>query len=582
MDQLDILYRAFLDYRKNTLEDAACQKVRRATARASADKDKVESSRSRCTIEEDWICAIEEGLPYVEKAIMEERQFIRQEGSIEPIEKVRHVSKDSVSHLARHGNLITRAPEDPEDDIIPEKLYIVEKLTNYAVYENRFLYMLLCYLRDFIGLRYNKIKELGHTYKGHMSLAKTVFVGKRTITYRADFDEKAESDPYTLLDAHTESLLSRMEVLQKNVSILLNTPLMREVSTAPLLKPPITRTNALRMDNALRQALALYDYVASYQKDGYTVEVIKKTYQPLPETMGDEFAELVVLTSFLVYEYGNGLKADLQKAYETEEARREAEAAEKAHQKLLDLRKRIKESGKSMEAYLLLLEERNQYLETLEGKLEATREQVSLLEKSLLAAEDEKKALLKRQAEQETQILALEEQMLQEEKEHEEKLLEVASAHERQISELTEAHESTLREARAQAEERLARVSEDYESKIASQTAALADVSTERARLQERNVNLTAQLHGLRQAHGLTSDAEDYTSEERYEELLLELRALDALIGKEWKKAKKRIRNDYLWRKSESKDPADTRSAEPLAEPPTVPAEDTDSSADNS
>ena len=79
MSQLDTLYRAFLNYRKEAAEDKSCQRIRKAAKKAAADKDLVESVRSRCTIEEDWICAIEEGLPFVEKAIREERQFIRQE-----------------------------------------------------------------------------------------------------------------------------------------------------------------------------------------------------------------------------------------------------------------------------------------------------------------------------------------------------------------------------------------------------------------------------------------------------------------------------------------------------------------------
>ena len=55
-------------------------------------------------------------------------------------EKVKNVSKDSVAHLARHSNLITRYEEG--EDIIPDRLYTVERLSDYAVYENRFLYML--------------------------------------------------------------------------------------------------------------------------------------------------------------------------------------------------------------------------------------------------------------------------------------------------------------------------------------------------------------------------------------------------------------------------------------------------------
>ena len=42
------------------------------------------------------------------KAIKMERQFIRSQGEVVDIEKVKIVSRDSVEHLARHSNMITR------------------------------------------------------------------------------------------------------------------------------------------------------------------------------------------------------------------------------------------------------------------------------------------------------------------------------------------------------------------------------------------------------------------------------------------------------------------------------------------
>lgn len=596
MDQLDLLYRAFLDYRKNTAEDPACRKLRKATARAAADKDKVESIRSKCTIEEDWVIAIEEGLPFVEKSIMEERQFIRQEGSIIPIEKVRHVSKNSVEHLARHGNLITRAPEDPEDDLVPDKLYVVENLSNYAVYENRFLYMLLCYLRDFIDLRYNKIMELGNTYKADMTMTKTVSVGKRTITYDTHFFEEARNDPYSKMDPKTGNMIERIGDMQKNINILLNTPLMREVSTAPMLKPPITRTNALRMDNALRQALALYDFVASYQKPGYKVETIKKTYNPFPETMADEFSELVVLSSFLVYEYGNNLKSNLKEAYDAEERRREEEAAEQLRRRILDLRSRVKNDGHTMEEYILLLEERNRYLEPFVTELEAAKAKIAEQEAAILALNEESHRLREVGEEQKAQIEQMKEEMSHLSERHEAELSEMREAHEQERAELQQKHEeevSLIKEeharetAEAQARhnedmsllkqtheeeietiknqhaDHLMNLREDYDDQVREindacnarmeeQEAELLQTRNTCNELTVKNHDLKSQLHGLRQAHGLKGDVDDYTSEERFEELVKELEALDRLLGQEWKKAKKKIRNEYLWKKTDA------------------------------
>ena len=183
MNYLDTLYRALIDYRKNTLQSNDCKGHRTAIVAADPENDLIEVTRKNCTIEDDWIEAIEKGLEFIDKAIREERQFIRSNGEVIPIEKVKRVSKDSVEHLARHSNFFTRAPKEGED-MIPEHLYTVERLSDYAVYENRFLYMLLCYLRDFIGMRYEKIVEMTNTYNGKMEMRKefsesTNFVWKK-------------------------------------------------------------------------------------------------------------------------------------------------------------------------------------------------------------------------------------------------------------------------------------------------------------------------------------------------------------------------------------------------------------------
>lgn len=612
MNQLDILYRAFVDYRRSTAEDEACKKFRQAVARASADKDKVESQRSLCTIEEDWVLAIETGLPYVEKAIHEERQFIRQHGEVVPIEKVRRVSKASVSHLARHGNLITRVPEEGED-IIPDQLYMVENLSNYAVYENRFLYMLLCYLRDFIDLRYNKIVELGNTYKASMTMAKNITMGKRTITYHTQFTEEYRGDPLSSLSPEVLAVIDRIENLQKIVSMLLNTPLMKEVSHAPMLKPPITRTNALRMDNNLRLSLALYDYVAAYTKQGYEVEIIRKTFNPLPEVMGDEFSEAVSLASFLVYEYSNDLKGRLKESYQEEEIRRRDEEAERQRLRLEAMRREIAESGGSPEAYMLMLQERNEYLEKIRVELDRanarildmTAEQERLqgvihdlevrvqvhdgemaalearYEEKLTEMEEAHRAeiaeieLRKKQEIEETyatliaqrnEMQADYESRLSEQKDGYETALreagekyetDMAAAEERRVTELTaveeqrqtevadlnELYDSTVKRY----ESSMLDMQEEYEEQITILGDRARDAENELAALRQQTLIQRAELRALRHMRGTDSNEEDFTSEERFNELVGELAALDAFVGTHWKKARRHIRHKYLW-----------------------------------
>ena len=105
MSLLDIYYRAFKGYRKQTADNTGCEKDRRVLAESNPDGDRLQSTKYLCKIEEDWIKAIEEGLVFVEKAVAEERQFIRTNGEVVPIEKVKKISKDSVEHLAKHSDL---------------------------------------------------------------------------------------------------------------------------------------------------------------------------------------------------------------------------------------------------------------------------------------------------------------------------------------------------------------------------------------------------------------------------------------------------------------------------------------------
>ena len=85
MNQLDRLYRALIDYRKQTVGDHECDRLRNAIAKANEQDDNVTLERKICTVETDWIDAIEQGLIYIEKAIREERQFIRSNGEVLPI-----------------------------------------------------------------------------------------------------------------------------------------------------------------------------------------------------------------------------------------------------------------------------------------------------------------------------------------------------------------------------------------------------------------------------------------------------------------------------------------------------------------
>ena len=85
---------------------------------------------------------------------------MKTEKVLELIEKAKRITVESVKDLAKHTNYINEV--DPKTgDVKPGKILDIRNEETFNIYENRFLYMLLCYLRDFIALRLEKIQKLG-------------------------------------------------------------------------------------------------------------------------------------------------------------------------------------------------------------------------------------------------------------------------------------------------------------------------------------------------------------------------------------------------------------------------------------
>ena len=459
MNYLDVYYRALIDYRKNTVPSRDCLSQRSATVKANAKEDRVRVVRKICTIETDWVEAIEKGLEHVDKAIREERQFIRSNGDVVDIEKVRSVSKDSVVHLAQHSNLITRYEEG--EDVVPDKLYVVERLNDYAVYENRFLYMLLCYLRDFISVRYNAILDLEYTYNGSMSMTKKVDMPKRHLQLEIKLEEQRKDDPYLKARSQSKDAIYRVKTILELVHAFLSTPLMEEVAKVAMIKPPITKTNVLRMNHNFRGALALYEFVSSYDKPGYIVTEEAHNLQPFRLDMADEFSEIVLLSSFLTYEYGMNIKSELQLAFDAEEQRRAQEQKQRQREQIKAMRRRIEEMGESPEEYMLMLEKRNRLLEVDSDNLVLAKQEIEQLKGELLQTKQERDELKAEVERLQNRIEAMK-------KAHAEELERLHTEYKEKIRSLIEAYE----QEKAELQQAMADMAESHRIAVAEMQEA--------------------------------------------------------------------------------------------------------------
>lgn len=493
MNELDIYYRALRQLRTETATNDKCRRFTSAVKRAETDGDALCAHRTRCHIEEDWVEFIETHLPYVEKAIKEDRQFIRREGETVDIGKAKKVSRDSVEHLARHSEMITHVPEEDEM-LIPDKIYITENTSNYTVYENRFLYLLLTFMSDFVEMRYSKIAELGNSYHADLKTRKRVVMGKRRVEMELHFTEQAKSDPYADKNDRTSTMIERVEAIRVITNMLLMTPLMKEVSKAPMISPPITRTNVLRMDNNFKYAVELYDYLVAYQGDGYTVEVLDTEQQPFGDALENEIDELVALLSYLTYKHGTGMGKDLEQRWIAQELEQQKKAEQARRARLEQLRERAHESSASMEEYLLALEEQNKLLERNAEQMRAATE---ALQKSI---------------EQKAQKLS-------------------AVYYEQCDQKFREKREALIA---------------SYENKLEDKDAELQEMSEAREQAQHAAEGLTARVHALQYKMGIVPE-EDTTTREYIAQLEREYGWFVEMFEKNWKLTKKRIRKDILW-----------------------------------
>jgi len=512
---LDLYHRAFRAFRGEVACGKQENKLAREICRTPSSVEHLRAIHFSCEIKTDWIEAIERGLPFVEKAILENRQFILQQGETQLIEKAKRVSRASVEHLSKHSELITREPA-PGADLVPDKIYVVENDSNFAVYENRFLYMLLCDLSEFIDLRCAKILEYWDKYTAELTLKKKVEIGKQKLDFVLSFTEESRGDK-SEMDAEAKAAMDRVAELGRTVSFLLQTGLMKEMAHAPRLKPPVARTNVLKMDQNFKAAVELYDFLCAYEGDGFRMTEHHEDTDRFADTMQEEFAELVTTSSYLTWRYGSGQSEELDRRFELENERRRDEE-DREYRKLLAETKAKWQSGEvTAEEYVQALEKRNEALENDRNELRITQNELHLCNESLRGMTKLRDSLAEKIERLEANIVALKQEM----------------------ADQASAFRSELRAQKEKYEAELAALREEYEA------------------LTERMLATEAQVHALRHEHGLPDG--DYSSREMLGELERERKAFDKMFNAQWKKAKKNIRKQAFSKAKNDNDQNDSK-----------------------
>ena len=467
-----------------------------------------------------------------------------------PIEKVKHVSKDSVQHLAKHSNLITKEQTGP--DIIPDQIYSVERLNDYAVYENRFLYMLLCYLRDFVTIRYDKILKLSNQYDGVLQMDKEIVLPNRKINYTVELHDEKKDDKYLRDHNPCRNIIDRIDLILKTVMAFLSTPLMEIAGKAAKLKPPITKTNVLKMDNNFKGAVALYDFIIAYDKPGFTTECFVTELSPFDDFVAEEFSEAGALLAFLVYKHGLGMEDALKSAYELEQEARKAEMIRKKEEQLALLKIRLANMQESPEEYILALEKHLKLLQSENRVIEPLRGRVKELEQNERDLTEQLQASRQECADLYVHIEELKAAHLQElenlKQECNERINQILSDHEQELRELEQkytAHLESLREEMRQRESTLqGRITQATEQ-LKEQEKEYLNLQGEHKALIKANFVSEARIKALLAEKG-HNFGDAYTDQDSFNELEREFEAFVQFYDERWGKTKRKIRKKLL------------------------------------
>lgn len=245
----------------------------------------------------DWVEQIEDCVVSLDNIVRNPRKFIVVEEDIVDVSLARNISTESVKHLATHTNLIASVKDDM---VIPSKILNTSKEESFEIYENRFIYTLILKLHQFINKRFDVIKKAAITSDNFVVKIDSEYsVGKQKVKYSMEtmlnmpLDEMVKADTSELTD------VERIARLASIVNGFLGSPFAKTMVSCALVRPPIIRTNVILKNPDFKKALVLWQFIDSYQSNGYEIKSVDST-DNLPLSSQEKFNNLIYLNNILI------------------------------------------------------------------------------------------------------------------------------------------------------------------------------------------------------------------------------------------------------------------------------------------
>lgn len=259
------VYKAYADKIVSVLDKEGFYEQFKKRVEKGSSVFKLAKKRLIQDISIDWIDTIESILPNLDTIVRNPRKFIVQEEDIVDVSLARSISTESVKYLAQHTNMISKVDEKT-GDVTPSKILNITKEESFEIYENRFIYTLLLKLKDFVTMRYDKIKKASATQDVlELDIESRFNLPSKKITYRTEYFAQLSFDEVMRLDPDTLTKIERVAKIDRIITDFLSSSFAKSMRNSAPVRPPIMRTNVILKEPNFKKALTLWQFVETYQ-----------------------------------------------------------------------------------------------------------------------------------------------------------------------------------------------------------------------------------------------------------------------------------------------------------------------------
>lgn len=513
MENFDKYYRSYKYMEKLLATDFTYNYLYQNLVDNDKGEDVLAGKINEKVIDMEWVMAIEDALPYIEKAIDEQRRFIKETNEVYRIDKAKIINKDSVKHLSQHTNYIAKVEGDK---VTPNKVLTVEREESFEIYENRFLITLVRLALEFVSDKYSKMVNAPTDTFNKIVMKRDLPLNNQHVTFYVEYSNEIKDNKTDLLDVQDYEQLSdfdRVRRIREKLNSFLNTAMMKAIANCIPVRPPILHTNLMVKNPNYKAALDLYTYLTAYKKPGY--EIIGKEFSgkmdPLVQkgvyiAMGFEHFMVSITTNSALKDMLEDKYQEENRKFEAEhnlppeeQQRRELERIEQVRKEEMKLRlQEIREREKTIRlqkseiaALKREIEKRDRTIETLKSTINALEEEVKTLQTDLSKVRAELIAAQNKIKELEAKIVELEAEIERLTAEVERLTAEVA--HLQEVNAQLEAKIADLEKIIEEQKQRIAQL----EDTVAQQKARIAQLEQTVADLEKAKAELEARVEAL-------------------------------------------------------------------------------------